>query len=62
MKVLMRAVTALTVLVTIAAVASLFLAIWSTGGFWPVRFGGSFVALLVMACPLWLVTLFLWDD
>ena len=55
------AATALTLLVTIACFTSVFLGIWSTGDYWPIRFTGSAFALGVMALPLWLATLFLWD-
>ena len=61
MKARKYAVTTLTLLVTIACVAAVFLAIWSRGDFWPIRFTGSAFALLVMAMPLWFATLFLWD-
>jgi ABC-type arginine/histidine transport system permease subunit len=55
------AATSLALLVTIACVVSVFLGIWSTGDFWPIRFTGSAFALFVVACPLWLATFFLWD-
>jgi len=61
MKALKFATTTLTLLVTIACIAAVFLAIWSRGDFWPMRFSGSAFALVVMALPLWLATLFLWD-
>ena len=45
----------LAILATVGCLVGTFLAIWLTGDFWPIRSGGSALALFFLASGLWML-------
>jgi len=52
----------LTVLLGLACVACVFAAIWTSGDFWPVRYGGSAMFLGALAALSSLLVMVAWEE
>ena len=51
----------LTVLLALGCIVCVFLAIWTSGDFWPVRYAGSAMALGVLATLSSLLVMTAWE-